>query len=289
MKVAVTGGSGNVGSYVISELMHHNIDAVSIDRTAPSSSVRFVRADLTDLGQTVGVLAGADAVIHLAAIPHPMNDPPEVVFRNNVTSTYNVLAAANMLDIRRVVLTSSDSAIGIVFAHHHIAPEYVPVDEDHPLRPQDPYGLSKQVGEVLADSFAHQNPELTVVTLRPPLVIFPEMYQPEAWPHFPLEWKEPERGKSSLWCYVDVRDLAVAFRLALTAPLIGHQRFFVAAPNSRMKDTPSAELVRRYFPETEQIDLSGTQSLLNSARAQEALGWRAEHTWEKYVAVDNDD
>jgi len=279
MKVAVTGGSGRIGGFVIKELLAHGHEIVNLDVTPPSEpSGRFVRTDLEDLGQTYGGLSGMDAVIHLAAIPHPLSDPPEVVFRNNVMSTYNVLEAASALGISRVVLTSSDSAVGFPFARHAMAPEYVPMDEDHPLWPQDPYGLSKQVGEVIADSFVRRTPAMTVITLRPSFVVFPEMYA-----RFPQEWQDPARGSFNLWAYTDVRDLATAFRLALTAPLTGHHRFFIAAPNSRIKDVPTADLVRRYFPDTKRIELTGTQSALDCRRAERLLGWRAQHTWEMYV------
>ena len=58
MKVAVTGGSGKIGAYVISELISHDFHVLSVDVEVPSKQVRFIRADLTDLGQTAAALAG---------------------------------------------------------------------------------------------------------------------------------------------------------------------------------------------------------------------------------------
>ena len=94
-----------------------------------------------------GVLAGADAVVHLAAIPAANIHTPEVTFQNNVMSTYNILEAAGGLGIKKAVIASSESSYGIVFAIHLLGPRYVPMDEDHPQLPQDSYGLSKAVNE----------------------------------------------------------------------------------------------------------------------------------------------
>src|SRR5215203_720662 len=100
-KVLVTGGSGKAGRWVVSEFQQQGYEVINCD-TRPSDQTRTVRADLTDLGQAFGVLEGKDAVVHLAAIPWPGEHTPEVVYRNNVLSTFNVLQAACVLGIRRV-------------------------------------------------------------------------------------------------------------------------------------------------------------------------------------------
>ncbi len=280
MNVVVTGGSGRIGTFVIQELLTHGHQVTNLDASAPAEPRgRFLRADLTDLGQTYGGLAGADAVIHLAAIPHPLSDPPEVVFRNNVLSTYNVLEAANTLGIRRVILTSSFSALGFPFARHVMTPEYIPMDEDHPLWPQDAYGLSKQIGEIMAESFVRRTPAMTIISLRPSAVIVPDEYER----FLQRAWADPAWGRSTFWTYTDVRDLAAAFRLALTAPLTGHHPFFIMAPNTYMKDTPTDELLRRYYPEIPRVEVTGMQAPVSCQRAERLLGWHAQHTWEMYV------
>src|SRR5262245_6021877 len=99
--VVVTGGSGKAGTYVIRELIEHGRSIRNVDRRPPAgdSPGRFYQADVTDLGQTIAALEGAEAVIHLAAIIHPLSDPPQVVFGLNVMSTWNVLQAADVLGI----------------------------------------------------------------------------------------------------------------------------------------------------------------------------------------------
>ena len=90
-KVVVTGGSGLLGSAVIQEFLDHGYQVINADMKHPEEALcRTVITDLTNLGEVYGVLADADAVVHLAAIPVAYSHPNEVTFRNNVMSTYNI-------------------------------------------------------------------------------------------------------------------------------------------------------------------------------------------------------
>ncbi|GAE33091.1 UDP-glucose 4-epimerase [Halalkalibacter akibai JCM 9157] len=94
-KVVVTGGSGLLGSAVIQEFLDHGYQVVNADIKHPKEALcPTVITDLTNLGEVYGVLAGAVAVVHLAAIPVAYSHPNEVTFQNNVMSTYNILEAA---------------------------------------------------------------------------------------------------------------------------------------------------------------------------------------------------
>ncbi|MCL6627864.1 MAG: NAD(P)-dependent oxidoreductase, partial [Alicyclobacillus shizuokensis] len=175
-RVVVTGGSGRLGPWVIREFLEHGYEVVNIDTRHPQEPLcPTVIADLAQLGDAVDVLEGADALVHLAAIPAAGLRPNEFTFRNNVLSTYNVLAAASLLGMSKVVITSSESSYGLVFALHPFSPKYVPVDEDHPQLPQDSYGLSKVVNEATADMF-HRRSGMQVVSFRLGNVIAPDMY-----------------------------------------------------------------------------------------------------------------
>ena len=99
MRVVVTGGSGKAGSAIIPELLEHGHEVLSVDSVAGDGGAPFMRAAVTDYGQTLSVLRDADWVIHMAAIPSPVSDPPEVVFSTNTVSTWNVLQAAEVLGI----------------------------------------------------------------------------------------------------------------------------------------------------------------------------------------------
>ncbi len=141
MRVVVTGDSGMAGRAVVEGLVENGFDVTNIDLVASDGPAPFRRADLEDLGQVYGSLRGAEAVVHFAAIPRPTLDVQEVVFRTNVMSAFNVLEAASALGINRVVSASSVSVLGFPFFEQPFAPEYVPIDEKHPLLPQDDYAL----------------------------------------------------------------------------------------------------------------------------------------------------
>jgi nucleoside-diphosphate-sugar epimerase len=277
MLVVVTGGSGLAGRAVVEDLMEHGFDVVNVDLAPSQGPAQFRRADLVDLGQVYGCLRDAEAVVHFAAIPRPTFDVPEVVFRTNVMSTFNVLEAASTLGINRVVYASSVSVLGFPFFVQPFAPDYVPIDEAHPLKPQDAYALSKQIGEELADGFARRG-RLTVVSLRFPWIHTPRTFAEQVQPL----WKDPAAGASNLWSYVDSRDVAEAVRLGMTAEIVGHVACFVAASDSFMP-IPSRMLVADHYPTTViQDGLTDHASLLSSARAQALLGFRAKHSWRSY-------
>jgi nucleoside-diphosphate-sugar epimerase len=278
MRVVVTGGSGLAGRAVVEDLMKHGFDVVNVDLVPSDGPAPLRRADLVDLGQVYGCLRGAEAVVHFAAIPRPTLDVPEVVFRTNVMSTFNVLEAASALGINRVVYASSVSVLGFPFFARPLAPGYVPIDEAHPLLPQDAYALSKRFGEELAAGFARRG-SLTAVSLRFPWIHTPQSFIEQLQPL----WKDPAAGASNLWSYIDTRDVAEAVRLALTAETAGHAACFVAAADSFMP-IPSRELVASHYSTTIIKDeLVDHASLLSSAKAEALLGFRAKHSWRSYA------
>lgn len=153
-KVVVTGGSGMLGRWVVRHFVEQGYEVVNVDTQKSADSLcPTMIADLNNLGEVYGVLAGADAVVHLAAIPAANIKTSEVTFQNNVVSTYNILEAAAGLGIRKAVIASSESSYGICFAVNPLGPKYVPMDEEHPQLPEDSYGLSKVVNEQTAEMF----------------------------------------------------------------------------------------------------------------------------------------
>jgi nucleoside-diphosphate-sugar epimerase len=278
MRVIVTGGSGLVAGYLIDNLLESGHEVISVDRAKPSTPRTTYRlADLEDLGHVYSCLEQADAVIHLAAL-HLGIDPNQVVFQTNVMSTYNILEAAAGLGIRKVVLASSKSVLGYPAFYQAFAPKYAPIDEDHPLLPQDSYALSKVVCEETASAFVRRG-GMSVISLRPTWIHTPDTFRK----FVPPIWDNPEAGASILWCYVDVRDVAQAFELALNTELSGHESFYIAAANSFMK-RPTSELLRRFYPDTElRSDRDDTWSVLSSAKAAQMLGFKSKYSWESYL------
>src|SRR6186997_3402 len=147
-KIVVTGASGKAGRAVVRALLERDYDVLAVDVSpAAESAAPSLLADLTEFGQTVECLAGAESVVHLAAIPASGIHTEETTFRTNMVSTYNVFEAARLLGLRRVVWASSETILGLPFEREQ--PAYAPIDEEHPAYPESSYALSKLLGEEL--------------------------------------------------------------------------------------------------------------------------------------------
>jgi len=257
--------------------MHEaGLDVVGVDRMAPTDQGRTIVVDLCDLGQVCGAFAGADAVIHLGAIPAPVGFPAEVVFRNNILGQFNVCEAAAILGIRRVVSASSVSALGFPWQHRWSEPLYVPIDEAHPLLPQDAYGLSKATGEEITAAYCRRTGG-SAASLR-----FSTIIEADGYRRFVDSVRADPGGFAHvLWSYIDLRDAVEACVLALTAPFGGHQPLFIVAD-----DTSSAlatnVLLERYFPVVPQRpgDRQERWSLIDGTRAAEVLSYHPHYRWQ---------
>src|SRR5438445_2213202 len=137
-KIVVTGGSGRLGQVVVRELLAHRYQVLSLDKIPPREKLcpSWI-ADLRHSGDLFEALKGAYGVVHLAAYQAPNLAPDAETLGNNVTSTYNVLRAAADLRIKKIVLASSTAAFGFIYAKNLWAPDYLPLDESHPSKPQD--------------------------------------------------------------------------------------------------------------------------------------------------------
>lgn len=273
MRIAVTGASGFLGRAVVADLRRAGHEVRGIDRRSTNGLAPDLHADTGDLGQMCGALHGCDGVVHLAAIPSLHGQAPDVVFTTNVLGTFNVLEAAALQGVRRVVTASSASALGWAYRYHDFAPLYFPIDEDHPLLPQDAYGLSKQVGEQICSAF-HRRTGGSAISLR-----FPWIWDLEnEAEQYSVMWRNDEAALHTLYTYVDVRDAAVACRLALETKGLTDEAFYIAAPSTFMPQ-PSSELAQRFFPQTEiHGDLERHWAFISSARAEQVLGFRANYS-----------
>ncbi|MFB3122396.1 MAG: NAD-dependent epimerase/dehydratase family protein [Candidatus Binatia bacterium] len=281
MKVVVTGGSGRLGHYVVRELLDHGYEVLSLDRIPPTEKLcpSWV-ADLRKSGDLYEALKGSQGVVHLGAYQAPNLASDSETFSNNVTATYNVLKAVSDMGVKRVVIASSVAAYGFLYALRAWIPDYLPLDESHPCRPQDPYGLSKLVGERIAESFVTRG-DIKVASLRLTGINFDRSYK-----SFTEQWKNPRVKLGTFWTYVDARDAALACRLGLESDISGHEVFNIAAPTSRMRESTD-DLIRRFLPGIKTIKegLTGNWSGLDSSKAETFLGYRAQHVWENYLNI----
>lgn len=276
MKIVVTGSGGLLGRLVVSEFVSRGYEVLGLDRSPSVDGHRPTWVvDLLDASSISQALAGANAVVHLAAWSAPGLTSDTRTFNENVSVTYNVLKAAADAAVGKVVLASSIGAYGFLYARARLVPQYLPLDEEHPAMPTDPYGLSKLVGERLADSFAAMG-GMAITSLRLPGINF----DPAFARIFRL-MEDPGFRAKGFWTYVDARDAARACRLAVELGQNGHNVLNIAAPNSNMRQ-PTSELIGQYWPDVRVIGGSSANwSGLDSARARAVLGFEAEFTWDK--------
>jgi nucleoside-diphosphate-sugar epimerase len=279
-KIVVTGGSGRLGQFVIRDLLAHGYHVLSLDRVPPREKLCPTwLADLRQSGDLFEALTGAYGIVHLGAYQAPNLVPDAETVSNNVSSTYNVLRAAADSNVKRVVIASSTAAFGFIYAKNLWAPDYLPLDERHPSKPQDSYGLSKVLAEQIADSIVTVHKRMTVSSLRFPGVNFDLTYA-----SFRERWRNPPSRTSGFWTYIDARDAAMTCRLALEAKFKGHEVFIVSAAKNCMIQ-PTLELVKKYLPKGARIrKTSGTHwSCVDSAKARRMLGYKPQHLWQDYL------
>jgi nucleoside-diphosphate-sugar epimerase len=279
MRIVVTGGSGKAGRWTIRHLRSAGHDVLNVDVVHdPSPHGGSVLADLTDPDQCLEVLAGADAVVHLAAIPAPDIHPPAETFRNNTLSTFNVFAAAVDRGVDRVVWASSETVLGLPFDQ---PPAYAPIDERHPPRPESSYALSKLVGETMADQFARRS-GIPFVGFR-----ISNIMEPPDYTRFESWQDDATVRRWNLWGYVDARDVAQAVAQALEADVTGAEVAIIAAADTCMR-RPSADLMAEVYPGVElRGAIEGRGTLLSIDHARSLLGYAPAFSWtDPAAAVD---
>lgn len=288
MKVLLTGAAGRIGKHVARELLDHEHEVRALDRVAIPAEIRFdvevVYADLGDRLELLRSAQGCDAIVHLAAIPSPAHGE-DGIFPVNVTGTQWILAAAEANGITRVVMASSCTAYGFAFALQPLEPQYLPVDEDHPLLPQDMYGLSKMVNEETAKAYARRG--VNTICLRMPHV----MQLPGERP----QWRRRHLSNSfnmhsaDLWSYVAVEDAARAFRLSVESQLTGFHVFNISARDSFGRGDVR-QAVKEYFPNLASYaeELTHDAPLYSTVRARDVLGFEAAISWRQFPELEEE-
>jgi nucleoside-diphosphate-sugar epimerase len=246
LRVAVTGGSGRIGSYVIRALLARNHAPVNFDRNAPQeNNCPFVKLEMTDREAVRAELRGFDALCHLAEIPNiskPMTE--DGVFQHNTRASSNVMMACADLGISRLIYTSTCQVYGC-WGFHSIAPETLPFDETHTLRPQNAYSVSKVANEHFARLMQMRH-GLSVAIFRFPWVVATELDAPTS-----PGWKllRAAAGVSDgFGTYLHAADAAEAYALALEKLRPGCDAYHFVA-NDVFSAIPISERLRRAYPD----------------------------------------
>ena len=291
MRIVVTGAAGGIGRYVVPDLLAHGHTVVAVARAAPGTmpvgsggvgtatagqvapAAPFERdgatwhlGDSRDEALMARAVAGADALIHLAAIPTPLLGTPREVFATNTTATFVTLEAAGVAGLRAVVIASSISLLGLPYGRAGLAPLYAPVDEAHPNIGTDAYALSKEVDEATAEMM-HRRHGYQAIALRisatAPMAVHVARQEAVA--------ADPTHLANELWAYLDVRDAARAFALSVERAIPGFHVINVMAPDT-YSPLPTAELMARSHPGTPlRRPLVGRESVFDRTRMRDLL------------------
>lgn len=275
MKIVVTGAAGKIGRWVVRKLLDSGYEVIGSDKklTEESATEHFVQADLRDYGQACQLIMGADAVIHLAAIPTDIRNTPQAIFANNMLVNFNVFEACKDWDVPKIIWASSETVMGFPFTFEQL--HYVPIDEAHPVAPRSSYAMSKLLTEHLAGMY-HDLANKEIVALR-----FANIYEPDEYTKVPMHWNEAEKDKQkqNLWAYCDVRDAAQACLLALEKTNLEASVFHITAADTIMRE-PSEELIRTYFPGILfRRSVPGNETCMAIDKARDILGYIPQHSW----------
>ncbi|MDZ5811077.1 NAD(P)-dependent oxidoreductase [Halorubrum sp. AD140] len=295
--VLVTGGRGASGRWVVDRLAgDYEVVVVDYDHpgldVAPAPHLSFRAADLADRGAALDVVHAVDpdAVVHWAAIPVAGTHPDGRVFETNVRAAKNVLDAAGRADAR-IVQASSDGAYGFFFAEPTPLPDELPVTEDHPLRPEDPYGLSKVTAEATAGAVARRE-GVSAVSIRPSWIQYPGDYPCRSDGYV----DDLDAGAGNFWSYVDARDVADLVAAALdvagesnaAVPPGTHEAVnCVAADNALGR--PLLDLLRESYgavPDDCGVAEGDDRGAYAVAKAERLFGWKPSRSWR--AAADED-
>ena len=281
MKILITGAAGLIGKEVTKGLVAAGHDVLATDLVMDdlSPAQKFVVGDLVSDDFISQLDFRCDAIVHLGSIPRPGIASDETVLHNNVMGTYHVFANAVENNVPLVIYASSLSIYGFAWSTG-TSPEYVPVDEKHPLHHFESYALSKEVNERSADMWANRS-KTAFVGLRIPHthtnLVFAEMAQ---------KMREGdkatlEQGAKIFWAYLDLRDAVQGVLTVIEKGAKGSKTYNFAAPDT-YAPRPTRELMAEFHP-TSKIasSLSGYDSIIDCSEWHADFGYEPQHLLER--------
>ncbi len=299
MKLLVTGGAGYIGSVVASQLLEAGDEVTILDnlskghKHAVPEGATFAEGDLLDKERIEKILQeGFDGVLHFAALSlvGESVENPERYYRNNVLGTLNLLEAMAKGGARRLVFSSTAAVYG--------EPEKIPIEEDDPPVPTNPYGGSKLAVDRMI-SFVAKARGLAAVSLRYFNVAgargpFGEDHNPET--HLIPLVLEAAYGKrdrieiygtdyptpdgTAIRDYIHVEDLGRAHLMALDAAQDGEHKIYNLGNGEGFSVRQVIEVAREVTGEhikaTEAPRRAGDPPVLvaSSKKIQSELGWK---------------
>ncbi|TSC69804.1 MAG: NAD-dependent epimerase/dehydratase [Parcubacteria group bacterium Gr01-1014_49] len=290
-KVVVTGGAGFIGSHLVATLLREGYSVAVVDnlsggkRENVPEDAAFFEQDVNDTPALTEVMAGAEFVFHLAALPRVQYSIERPIETNhaNVDGTVSVLKAAKDAGVKRVIFSASSSAYG--------DQDIMPLTEDLPASPKSPYGLHKYIGELYCRLWSDVY-GLSTVSLRYFNVYGPGASSEGAYALVIAKFlKQRAEGKpmtitgtgSQTRDFTHVHDVVRANILAARSQKVGNGEVINIGAGRNASVARVAELIggpiEHIAPRLEPRD-----TLADNSRARELLGWEPSVSREDGIA-----
>lgn len=281
--ILVTGAAGLLGRAVVANFNNAKsliraVDYSTIPSELADQGIEYHQTDLRDINFVLQLVEGVESIVHLAAWPTPHATTPASVWSDNVQITSNLVAASQQQRVRKIIYASSQSVLGLAWAQLVIAPDSLPVDEEHACRPTDLYSMSKLAGERLMQFLAQVAP-IEIAALRFPVI----------WEHrnftenIASRINTPKQGAKSQWAYVDTRDAARAVALAIEGDWNGYQCVNIASQHAFLPDSDIQSAVREWYPglDWSGSDLGTDEAIFSSKKAKQLFGFESRYSWRR--------
>ena len=290
-KAIVVGGAGFIGSHIVDALLLKGYEVHIIDNMSGGKQerinpqARFHQKDIRNLEDIKPIIAGADYVFHLAALPRVQYsiEFPQETHDVNITGTLNVMIAAQLGNVKKLVYSASSSAYG--------DQPVMPLKEDMLPSPKSPYGLHKHVGELYAKVWSEVY-GLPTVSLRYFNVYGPRFDAEGAYALVIGKFlKQKKEGKpititgdgKQTRDFTHVRDVVNANILAAESDTVGKGEVINIGAGKNASINRIAELIGgtiEYVP----ARLEPHDTLADNSKAKQLLGWTPHVTLEDGIA-----
>lgn len=291
-RVLITGSTGFVGPYLAAELKEFGYVVFGLDRVGIANEFHYIAniSDATAVASVVHTIR-PQYIFHLAGVSNPRfaEEHPEFAREVNVKGTNNILqAAADLREPASTLIVSSSHVYG--------APEYLPIDERHPLKGDSAYAESRREQEQLALTFHGKVPVIISRSFnhtgpgQPDTFVIPKIMKQI------VEVKKGKREQLELGSIEikrdisDVRDVVRAYRLLLEQDQFGLTVNVCRGASIALKEviecgtvlaqleTVSIKQDETYFRSEEPADIYGSHALLDKY-----IDWKIEYSYERML------
>jgi len=307
MKVLVTGGAGYIGSHAVKRLVADGNDVLVVDnlfrghRAAVDSASRFEELDLRETNKLTSLIKehGVEVVYHFGALAYVGESVHEPLkyYDNNTRGSISLLQACHEAGVKRLVFSSTCATYG--------EPERMPITEDMPQRPINPYGMSKLMFEHVLKDYAAANADFAFAALRYfnvagcaadgsigedhepethliPVVMLAAMGKRDGVTIFGDDYPTPDG--TCIRDYVHVEDLVDAHVAVMHALNNGDQRFYNLGIGKGYSVREVVDAVRRVTGKTVPVTMGERragdppQLYADASKIQKEVGWTAKRT-----------